>query len=112
MLISKTSRDVTCKDGTTNVIFIISPVIPNYPQAKFPGKYIRTTLDLLLNVPCSQVLLFLGNLMGRQVLENIEHTMPVKFIKSPALLSVSQGKLLVKVMWLVRATRQTWRNIV
>lgn len=37
MLISKSYHDVTCKDGTVNRIFIISPVLPNYPQAKFPG---------------------------------------------------------------------------
>ncbi|KIJ45279.1 hypothetical protein M422DRAFT_779176 [Sphaerobolus stellatus SS14] len=37
MLISKTQHDITCKDGTVNRIYVISPVIQGYPQARFPG---------------------------------------------------------------------------
>ncbi|KAF8528141.1 dienelactone hydrolase [Hysterangium stoloniferum] len=33
MLISKSHHDITCKDGTVNRIYVISPVIPNYPHA-------------------------------------------------------------------------------
>jgi len=47
MLITKTHHDVKCADGSTNRIFVISPVVPNYPQAKFPGEnIIETDRDL------------------------------------------------------------------
>ncbi|KAF8591881.1 dienelactone hydrolase [Ramaria rubella] len=42
MLISKVHHDVSCNDGSKMRIFVISPVLPNYPHAKFPG------MDLLL----------------------------------------------------------------
>ncbi|KIY72790.1 dienelactone hydrolase [Cylindrobasidium torrendii FP15055 ss-10] len=37
MLIQETYHDIKTKGGTTNRIFVISPVVPNYPEAKFPG---------------------------------------------------------------------------
>lgn len=40
MLITKTHQDVTSKldNGKLIRIFVIAPVVPNYPQAKFPGN--------------------------------------------------------------------------
>lgn len=39
MLITKTHHDVPSKldNGKPIRIFVIAPVVPNYPQAKFPG---------------------------------------------------------------------------
>ena len=39
MLITKSYHDVPSKlnDGRPIRIFVISPVVPNYPKAKFPG---------------------------------------------------------------------------
>jgi carboxymethylenebutenolidase len=37
MLISKSHHDVACKNGSSIRIFVIRPVVPDYPQAKFPG---------------------------------------------------------------------------
>ncbi|KAF8168052.1 dienelactone hydrolase [Crassisporium funariophilum] len=37
MLVNKTFHDVPTKNGGSIRIFVISPVIPDYPQAKFPG---------------------------------------------------------------------------
>jgi hypothetical protein len=40
MLITKTFHDVPSKldNGRPIRIFVAAPVVPNYPQAKFPGK--------------------------------------------------------------------------
>jgi carboxymethylenebutenolidase len=41
MLITKTFHDVPTKldaRGRPIRIFVISPVVPNYPRAKFPGE--------------------------------------------------------------------------
>ena len=37
MLINKTHHDVPTSGGTTMRVFVLSPVVPNYPHAKFPG---------------------------------------------------------------------------
>jgi carboxymethylenebutenolidase len=37
MLITKTHHDVPTQTGGTLRIFLIQPVVPNYPKAKFPG---------------------------------------------------------------------------
>jgi hypothetical protein len=41
MLITKTHHDVPSKldNGKPIRIFVIAPVVPNYPQAKFPGTF-------------------------------------------------------------------------
>jgi hypothetical protein len=43
MLITKTHHDVPSKldNGRPIRIFVISPVVPNYPQAKFPGTLLK-----------------------------------------------------------------------
>lgn len=46
MLISKSHHDIPCKDKSTIRIFVISPVIPEYPQARFPGMDPSTRCDL------------------------------------------------------------------
>jgi carboxymethylenebutenolidase len=40
MLINKEFHDIpSALDGGRPIrVFVISPVVPNYPQAKFPGK--------------------------------------------------------------------------
>lgn len=40
MLITKTFHDVPSKldNGRPIRIFVVAPVVPNYPQAKFPGN--------------------------------------------------------------------------
>lgn len=46
MLITKTHHDVPSKldNGRPIRIFVVAPVVPNYPQAKFPGIYRPFTL--------------------------------------------------------------------
>jgi hypothetical protein len=40
MLVAKTYHDIPNTAGERPIrIFIIAPVVPGYPQAKFPGKY-------------------------------------------------------------------------
>jgi len=38
MLINKTFHDVPTKNGGSVRIYIIAPVVPDYPHAKFPGE--------------------------------------------------------------------------
>jgi len=42
MLITKTHYDIpsTLDNGRPIRIYVISPNVPNYPQAKFPGKVV------------------------------------------------------------------------
>ncbi|KAG1833851.1 dienelactone hydrolase [Suillus variegatus] len=55
MLIVKTFHDVPSKldNGRPIRIFVVSPVVPNYPQAKFPGKsHVIIALILLKLIQC------------------------------------------------------------
>jgi carboxymethylenebutenolidase len=59
MIITKTFHDVPTKldaNGRPIRIFVISPVVPNYPHAKFPGvvcfRYVVELFQLGRSVRC------------------------------------------------------------
>ena len=62
MLINKTFHDLPTNlnpNGRPIRIFVISPVVPDYPQAKFPGRFLGSKIhQLALN--STQGLLSLG----------------------------------------------------
>jgi len=52
MLINKTFHDLPTNlnpNGRPIRIFVISPVVPDYPQAKFPGKFRGSSINRSLN---------------------------------------------------------------
>lgn len=66
MLINKTFHDLPTKlspNGRPIRIFVISPVVPDYPQAKFPGKFLGSNINPSLN--STQGLLSSGAFQGQ-----------------------------------------------
>jgi hypothetical protein len=66
MLINKTFHDLPTKlnpNGRPIRIFVISPVVPDYPHAKFPGKFLGSNINWALN--STQGLLSLGAFEGQ-----------------------------------------------
>lgn len=57
MLITKTYHDVPSKlDGGKPIrIYVISPVIANYPKAKFPGSLSNVTFLLSPDIPAQEL---------------------------------------------------------
>jgi len=72
MLINKTFHDLPTKlnpNGRPIRIFVISPVVPDYPQAKFPGRFLGSNFSQALTSGnhSTQGLLSLGAFEGQSI---------------------------------------------